>query len=1546
MAPYNQYNTYYTPPQDQSNASDQSLTYQGSRGNSTPQFLEPSAPTLSYQNLHASQYQNQNSSQYQNQHSSQYQNHGYGRPWNSSNTQSEASHDNRAAEALSHLSAQDHGQTPITSRRNPQYGSTGLSTLGFPSPTVGGGSATSYAPSRSTAVVSPVYSSTRGAASNSPLGYAARPTYNASASMTTGTNQQNSLSEQQRITPMNFQDNRTGESSTTAPSVDSDLSASRIFANTVAPSRSYSPSQYTQVQRSYDATDPPPSSVRSTQATGPYYSSTTSQRPNQIAEHSRGNVQTQPMYGHQQTHGSPVVTSNRDLQRERYWSADFSAPTTVDPTQVYDPYSEVQRKAAEERKKLEAAERARRAVEMQLADEKRKEEERKAEEARQAEVARLEQAEAARKEQAEAARKEQAEAARREQPEAAKKEQADAQRKIQEEARRKASAMKKAQAVERSKAEVERKRRSREAVLQEASNSIPSIQRQGQASVPAVAQASSPALQPSNTPAVERGTADISSGPGPEPVSSGATKEDLEAQMREMFLKMREFNSKDPTLLARLWEQERQAHAQQQLSVRAPVVVSPAAEGQTPTLDPARATPSAPQAPPKVLVKESKDGSATPVPHAGFALPNTTALPRSLQGVSSPLVANSRSTPMPAASLTPSVFAGQPVGGANAATLHDANRGSRISTAVWPPGKKRSLAEAAARWLSAHPGNSGKVINADDISRLLDSNPSYVNLCEAVEQLGFKLERAAFAKTLLSAVPDINTPKQRTQQATPLPTSTLDKPPSSQLQRQSENGASLKLQSQKSTGVLRQDGTPTQPWTNTVRTAKNMIDLTNSTSPALQDNATVVGDMDDGPSLSLMHQADVAALQAATGANSLLSINGSVQAVPRSQASKQVKSPYFGAPPQNKFLTMYGRAHTAFQDAVSQPVSKEAAARKRTFGDLVDLTAEDSDEEIFRPYKARQLQTSYGAAPPAPMVTDHAPFPNGTSSFQLYAYDPSRGTSTPANGVAPRLPQPAKVMPRLPNAAEVVEMIRRENVARKSMYDSRTIARDVLLATGRHPDMRALNAHLEPLKKLLKLPDNADLSTLQWDILDPGEPLAPVAPVTEDVDMFADDEDEPAAPLTSVRQQIDDGHGTLTSVALDAPAAGPKIQPPLNKRRGRPPRQVDNWVHTSTQATGGGEQRGAESGRVSGAQCSVSSPMQARGLSGAQPAAHTPSQAALPGSSGSAGRVNGPPTIGYAALRALNPQYDENGKLIIKKGRPVGWRKSVHGLPDRTNNTPTQPSSLRNVSTPWEGQAAAATAKRRGTARAAAVEITRPAEPRKFAVYRCEWQRCKSELHNLDVLRKHVIKIHGKDAPNGGYDCLWGKCAKTHDNKPHATDGEVKLVEDTAAKNGIGKQGSQDRTPHFSTFDEWTSHMNKKHLSPIAWKLGDGPADGSDASEHSDTYLSDACGRRVTPLIVVPEVQILRSAAATDTSESGARISGTMPPPARRPGRPSKRPAAQLQLAQEALEDLRRKKAAVGWGMDRGGSVLATEKRRAWFLDDEDFEEEGSDDGS
>ena len=80
----------------------------------------------------------------------------------------------------------------------------------------------------------------------------------------------------------------------------------------------------------------------------------------------------------------------------------------------------------------------------------------------------------------------------------------------------------------------------------------------------------------------------------------------------------------------------------------------------------------------------------------------------------------------------------------------------------------------------------------------------------------------------------------------------------------------------------------------------------------------------------------------------------------------------------------------------------------------------------------------------------------------------------------------------------LVEPIMRDRVARKSKYDSRTIARDVLLATGRHPDMRPLNHLLNGMQKLLGdhggvidgAGNKSDLATIRWDIIDPGEPSA------------------------------------------------------------------------------------------------------------------------------------------------------------------------------------------------------------------------------------------------------------------------------------------------------------------------------------------------------------------------------------------------------------------------------------------------------------------------
>lgn len=57
---------------------------------------------------------------------------------------------------------------------------------------------------------------------------------------------------------------------------------------------------------------------------------------------------------------------------------------------------------------------------------------------------------------------------------------------------------------------------------------------------------------------------------------------------------------------------------------------------------------------------------------------------------------------------------------------------------------------------------------------------------------------------------------------------------------------------------------------------------------------------------------------------------------------------------------------------------------------------------------------------------------------------------------------------------------------RRSKYDPKTIARDILISTGRHPSERPLNRHLQSLKDFRVVDNRSDLSTFRWDIVDPG----------------------------------------------------------------------------------------------------------------------------------------------------------------------------------------------------------------------------------------------------------------------------------------------------------------------------------------------------------------------------------------------------------------------------------------------------------------------------
>ncbi|KAH0541993.1 hypothetical protein FGG08_003542 [Glutinoglossum americanum] len=73
---------------------------------------------------------------------------------------------------------------------------------------------------------------------------------------------------------------------------------------------------------------------------------------------------------------------------------------------------------------------------------------------------------------------------------------------------------------------------------------------------------------------------------------------------------------------------------------------------------------------------------------------------------------------------------------------------------VWPESKREALGNNAVKFLTSIPENSGKMITPQQIRAILDRNPNYVELCETIESMGFRLDRVRFPKALPAAVPD------------------------------------------------------------------------------------------------------------------------------------------------------------------------------------------------------------------------------------------------------------------------------------------------------------------------------------------------------------------------------------------------------------------------------------------------------------------------------------------------------------------------------------------------------------------------------------------------------------------------------------------------------------------------------------------------------------------------------------------------------------------------------------------------------------------------
>ena len=380
-------------------------------------------------------------------------------------------------------------------------------------------------------------------------------------------------------------------------------------------------------------------------------------------------------------------------------------------------------------------------------------------------------------------------------------------------------------------------------------------------------------------------------------------KVDREALLRQMMARIQELNEEDSDLVEQVWEEERQVNFTKSAVSRS-AAERLLAEGQ--------------QSSQRAAQTPSHDLNVLIYPVDRPA--NSTSDQNGIQSELAPQPDKAASTEVS----QPPTVAVQPTTTPIQSPAVQQLAKWETGTTHWPPDKRGKLAAIATSWLNALPINSGRKVSAEEFERMLESNPSYIELCEMLEATGMKLERVAFAKSLLQAVPDVKPT------ASPIP-----------------------LPQQRLRTSFRSPSLPTNPLEVTVGMQPILSGTTTKASyPQPADAITAARNHHSGS--TIRHY-----INESWGAKSVGSSNNSI---PQDKAKPPAKSHYFAAPPiaAPDQQTLCGAPHSTLAsdlpksaqrtDAPTASVpsaTKEEAARKRKYSDLIDVIAKvDSDDEL------------------------------------------------------------------------------------------------------------------------------------------------------------------------------------------------------------------------------------------------------------------------------------------------------------------------------------------------------------------------------------------------------------------------------------------------------------------------------------------------------------------------------------------------------------------------------------------------------------------------
>ena len=392
--------------------------------------------------------------------------------------------------------------------------------------------------------------------------------------------------------------------------------------------------------------------------------------------------------------------------------------------------------------------------------------------------------------------------------------------------------------------------------------------------------------------------------------------------------------------------------------------------------------------------------------------------------------------------------------------------------------------------------------------------------------------------------------------------------------------------------------------------------------------------------------------------------------------------------------------------------------------------------------------TSFQSRYPTPLTTPSMhPAPVQTAASALSLAQNQMDPGPPAQAPAPAPAHKSKPKPKPPrdlsgysftprdpsskalrDRGDLVQPLNEADAADKVVYDSNTIARDILIAAGRHPTEPALNHHLFRLRYILTQVDNtSDLSTFRWDIVD--SPAMQVPP-TKVPPTMAPSANKPSKPVAN-------GHHQHTPQYHQQQP--PLQHQPLPLSAGPPPRDQHQPI-TTPQPT-------PPSRPPPQQQQQQQQQQQKQPLPQKQPA---PLQHMV--------RVE-PPSP------SLHP-------LQQQKTSPPR-RESLLTQPQRQKKTPSKPKQQTGK---MVGKKSTSGPK---------IEVAIPLSTSvSYPVYSCEWQGCQSELHSLALLKQHLLKSHIPYTLN----CGWAGCTCTEKMPASDLSNHVKTehLEPIAWKLGDG----------------------------------------------------------------------------------------------------------------------------------------------------------------